>query len=104
MDANPLFVLTQVAQELIRRLEQQTGVTLPDGALMWPLHGDGEDFPAAADGAPLYPSRELAGTAGLYRWLSQQKFGDVVFANDLSWQVHGLDAVVHDRRRRAKDG
>jgi hypothetical protein len=99
MDDNPLFALTEVAQELIRRLEQQTGVTLPDGALMWPLHGADEDFPGAGDGVPLYPSRELAGTAGLYLWLSQQNFGEVVFANDLSWQVHGLDAVVHDRRR-----
>lgn len=98
MDENPLRALILIALELIRQFEEQTGVTLPEGAMMWPLHPEGEPFPTATDGAPLYPTRELGGTAGLYRWLAGQDLGEVVFANDLSWTVHGVDAVLRDRR------
>lgn len=98
MDDNPLRTLLLIALELIRRLEEQTGVTLPEGAMTWPLHPEGKPFPTAASGAPLYPTRELGGTAGLYRWLAEQDLGEVVFANDLSWAVHGVDAVLRDRR------
>lgn len=98
MDENPLRTLILIALELIRRFEEQTGITLPEGAMTWPLHAEGDPFPTAADGACLYPSRELGGTAGLYRWLAEQRLGEVVFANDLSWTVHGVDAVLRDGR------
>lgn len=42
------------------------------------------------------PSRELGGTAGLYRRPAEQQLKEVVFANDLSWTVHGVDAVLRD--------
>lgn len=83
MDDNPLRTLILIALELIRRLEEQTGGILPEGAMTWPLHREDEPFPTAATGASFYPTREVGGTAGLCRWLDEQDMGDVVFARDL---------------------
>ena len=96
-DENGLRTLMKIAHTLVRAFEDQTGVALPPGAMMWPPLGEEEDFPTGPDGAPRYPSAELGGVAGLHHWLSEQNLGEVVFANDLSWEVRGVDAVVRDR-------
>lgn len=102
MDTNPLLNPMVVARELVRRLEEQTGVTLPDGAMMWLLHGDSEAFPADVGGAPLYPMQELGCMAGPYRWLASQDLGEAVFATKRCWEVRGLSAAPHDLERQRR--
>jgi len=41
---------------------------------------------------------ELAGILGMYRWLSLDMDVDYEFGNDLSQIVHGIDAVLKDRK------
>ena len=50
-------------------------------------------------GKPVYPTVELAGTAGLYLWLLQRSH-EVLFANDLAYTIHGIDAIALDTRRK----
>jgi hypothetical protein len=49
-------------------------------------------------GKCVYPSLEHVGTAGLYQWLLLQRW-KVLFANDLAYTIHGIDAIAHDVRR-----
>ena len=51
-------------------------------------------FPTATDGPVVYPSIEMAGLAGMYRWVLGQEDLDVVYANDLAYEVRGIDAVT----------
>lgn len=97
-EPNSLAALINVARTLVRQFEEQEGVALPPGAMIWPFSHDEEPFPTTADGAPVYPTRELGGVAGLYHWIKDNDLGEVAFANDLSWEVRGIDAVYRDRR------
>jgi hypothetical protein len=62
-------------------------LALPDGSTTSP-------FPTNDEGV-VYPSRELGGVAGLYAWL-QASSVEVLFANDLAYEVRGIDAVAYD--------
>lgn len=97
-EPNALSALIDIARTLVRQFEEQEGVTLPPGGMIWPFAHEEGLFPQAPDGAPVYPTRELGGVAGLYNWITDQNLGDVVFANDLSWEVRGVDAVYRDHR------
>ena len=55
-----------------------------------------ETLPTNGD-AVVYPSIELAGMAGMYLWLLGQADLDVVYANDLAYEIHGIDAVAARR-------
>ena len=45
-------------------------------------------------GSPAYPTVELAGMAGSYLWALAQKNLNVIYANDLAYEVRGIDAVA----------
>ncbi len=44
-------------------------------------------------------SIEVAGVLGMYTALSKERSLNVLFANDLAQEIHGLDAVMHDPAR-----
>lgn len=55
-----------------------------------------KDFSRTIDNKILYHSKEIAGVAGLYSILIEKKY-TIIYANDLSYKIHGIDAICFDK-------
>ncbi len=96
---NPLHKLILIAISLKEVLAHQfqdiPGNPLPELDLPYIGLLQQDTFPTTSQGTPCYPGKELAGVAGLYDHL-QERGCQVIFANDLSLDIHGIDAIAYD--------
>ena len=92
---NPLHSFILIAQALKQIMLTEYGEqnTYPEVIIPTADSWITEEFPKASSGQILYPNKELGGVAGLYTWLQQHSY-QVIFANDLAQEIHGIDAIA----------
>jgi len=95
---NPLHRIILIANALVEMQEiankdNLPTTLLPELTLPYSNHFTLSHYPCTTDGDSIYPSKELAGVAGLYRYLQENNY-TVIFANDFSYDIHGIDAVA----------
>lgn len=85
---NPLHQHIIVAQCLVEIQEMSDEYDMPilTGA-------EKDDFLVDKHGQVVYPTIEKAGEAGMYNYLNERGI-NVVFANDLVSEIHGIDAIA----------
>ena len=100
MAINPLHKVMIIASTLQGTLESQYGQkasVLPELELAYSDKFKIDKFNKDENQNVLYPTKEIAGVAGLYTWLKDRKY-EVIFSNDFSLDIHGIDAVAHDKQ------
>jgi hypothetical protein len=96
MAINPLHATIIIAELLSRMLKKEhPAKSYPLEVLSLPylVRAEFEDFPKDEDGALFYPDIETGGVAGLYQELIRIG-AEIIFANDLSMDIHGIDAIA----------
>lgn len=96
MAVNPLHATILVAELLLRTMKMEhpaKSYPLETLSLPWLEHAEFLDFPKDEDGASIYPDIETGGVAGLYDELKRLG-AEIIFANDLSMDIHGIDAIA----------
>ncbi len=94
---NPLHEMAIIAKRLAELMPDATNGQ-GDTATPWSAGFSTEDFPVVNGTATAYPSKESGGVAGLYYALESFSNWQTIFANDLAWDIHGVDAVAYNSR------
>ncbi|MBF0378485.1 MAG: hypothetical protein HQK72_13540 [Desulfamplus sp.] len=100
MAINPLHEVMLIASTLQEILQKEHGgktQILPELDLAYSYKFKIATFDRDAYGNVLYPTKETAGVAGLYVWLKKMGY-ELIFANDFSLDIHGIDAVALDKK------
>jgi hypothetical protein len=97
-DGNPLQQLIAIAVKN-RALWHESSTQELTPLLTLPATSSISPFPQQV-AATVYPNKESGGVAGLYAWLLGQSSFEVRFANDLAYEIHGLDAVAYNHATR----
>ena len=93
---NPLHELMIVAVTLKEMLAHEHGGRaniLPELELPYSHQFEITEFMKNDAGVTIYPSKELAGVAGLYESLRAMGH-EIIFANDLSLDIRGIDVIA----------
>lgn len=102
MAVNPLHATILVAELLSEMLKKEhPAKSYPVESLSLPylVQAEFEDFPKDEDGTSYYPNIETGGVAGLYQELIRTG-AEIIFANDLSMDIHGIDAIAFHPERK----
>jgi len=98
---NPLHHIIQIAElnNELWQIENENNfskINLGDHYLTkLPIESTSEPFPHI-NGYTIYPSIEKLGVAGLFNELKKRSNYEVIFSNDLAYEIHGIDAIAYD--------